>query len=152
MTTSNGSGPAQRSMPLTSIRPRADCASISPLPTCRTFSRRPHGLCTLWILGAVPVPLPCAWHGLAFMSRCWIRPYRCWIAPRMLLEWSHAATAERGVRIISDYLPRRVFRNDEYERIFELERNLGKRPESGAVARYTHFLAHRAGPAMKDVT
>ena len=45
------------------------------------FLRRPHGLCTLWILGAVPVPLPCAWHGLAFMSRCWIRPYRCWISP-----------------------------------------------------------------------
>ena len=70
----------------------------------------------------------------------------------MLLESSLAATAERGVRIISDYLPPRVFRNDEYERIFELERNLGKRPEFGAVARYTHFLAHRAGPVMKDVT
>ena len=70
----------------------------------------------------------------------------------MLLESSLAATAERGVRVISDYLPPRVSRNDEYERIFELERNLGKRPEFGAVARYTHFLAHRAGPVMKDVT
>ena len=37
-TTSNGSGPAQRSTPLTSRHPRAGCASISPLPTCRTFS------------------------------------------------------------------------------------------------------------------
>ena len=70
----------------------------------------------------------------------------------MLLESSLAVTAERGVRVISDYMPPRVSRNDEYERIYELERNLGKRPEFGAVARYTHFLAHRAGPVMKDVT
>jgi S-adenosylmethionine-dependent methyltransferase len=70
----------------------------------------------------------------------------------MLAGASLAITAERGVRVISDYLPRRVSRNDEYERIFELERNLGKRPEFGAVARYTHFLAHCAGPVTKDAT
>jgi S-adenosylmethionine-dependent methyltransferase len=64
----------------------------------------------------------------------------------MLAGASLAVTAERGVRVISDYLPPRVSRNDEYERIFELERKLGKRPEFGAVARYTHCLAHRAGP------
>src|SRR5438477_679185 len=68
----------------------------------------------------------------------------------MLLESSLAATAERGVRVISDYLPPRVPRNHEYERIFELERKLGRRPEFVAVARYTHCLAHRAGPGMKD--
>jgi 2-polyprenyl-3-methyl-5-hydroxy-6-metoxy-1,4-benzoquinol methylase len=62
----------------------------------------------------------------------------------MLLESSLAVTAERGVRGVSDYLPPRVSRTDEYERIFELERKLGKRPEFAAVARYTHFLAHRA--------
>ena len=44
----------------------------------------------------------------------------------------------------SDYLPPRVPRDHEYERIFELERKLGKRPEFVAVARYTHCLAHRA--------
>jgi S-adenosylmethionine-dependent methyltransferase len=70
----------------------------------------------------------------------------------MLLESPFAVTAERGVRVISDYLPQRISRNDEYERIFELERNLGRRPEFAAVARYTHFLAQRTGPAMKDVT
>src|SRR5246127_2814267 len=43
----------------------------------------------------------------------------------MLLESSLAVTAERGVRIMSDYLPPRVSRNDEYKRIFELERKLG---------------------------
>lgn len=68
----------------------------------------------------------------------------------MLLKSSLTVTAERGVRVMSDYLPPRVSFNDEYERIFELERKLGRRPEFAAVARYTHCLAHRAGPVMKD--
>jgi S-adenosylmethionine-dependent methyltransferase len=68
----------------------------------------------------------------------------------MLLESSLAVTAQRGVRVLSDYLPPRVSRNDEYERVFELERKLGRRSEFAAVARYTHCLAHRAGPVMKD--
>jgi hypothetical protein len=59
-------------------------------------------------------------------------------------------TAERGVRVLSDYLPPTVSREDEYERILELERKLGKRPEFAAVARYTHWIAHRAASAMKD--
>jgi 2-polyprenyl-3-methyl-5-hydroxy-6-metoxy-1,4-benzoquinol methylase len=67
----------------------------------------------------------------------------------MLLESSLAVTTERGVRIMSDYLPSTVSRTDEYERIFELERNLGRRPEFAAVARYTHCLAHPAEPVMK---
>jgi S-adenosylmethionine-dependent methyltransferase len=70
----------------------------------------------------------------------------------MLLESSLAVTAQRGVRVISDYLPRTISRSDEYERIFDLERKLGTRPEFAAVARYTHFLAHRAGPVLKDAT
>jgi S-adenosylmethionine-dependent methyltransferase len=70
----------------------------------------------------------------------------------MLLESSLAVIAERGVRVLSDYLPPRVSRTDEYERIFDLERKLGKRPEFAAVARYTHSLAHIADPVMKDVT
>jgi S-adenosylmethionine-dependent methyltransferase len=68
----------------------------------------------------------------------------------MLREPSLAVTAERGVRVLSDYLPPSVSRNDEYQRIFELEHKLGRRPEFAAVARYTHCLAHRAAPAMKD--
>ena len=36
----------------------------------------------------------------------------------MLLELSLAVTAERGVRVMSDYLPPRVPRNREHERIF----------------------------------
>jgi S-adenosylmethionine-dependent methyltransferase len=68
----------------------------------------------------------------------------------LLLEASLAKTAVRGVRVISDYLPPRVSRNGEYARIFELERKLGRRPEFAAVARYTHCLANRADPVMKD--
>ena len=61
----------------------------------------------------------------------------------MMLESSLAVTAERGVRVLSDYLPSKVSRSDEYERVFELERKLSSRPEFAAVARYTHFLARR---------
>jgi SAM-dependent methyltransferase len=70
----------------------------------------------------------------------------------MLAAAALAVIAERGVRVISDYLPRSISRQDEYERILELERKLGRRPEFAAVARYTHLLAHREGPVMKDVT
>ena len=69
----------------------------------------------------------------------------------MLAGASLAVIAERGVRVMSDYLPPTVSRNDEYERIFQLERKLGRRPEFAAVARYTHCLAHRAGQVMQDV-
>ncbi len=70
----------------------------------------------------------------------------------MLVAASFAVTAERGVRVVSDYLPPRVPGTAEYHRIFELERKLGRRSEFAAVARYTHFLAHRLGSVMKDVT
>ena len=62
----------------------------------------------------------------------------------MLLESSLAVTAMRGVRVLSDYLPPSVSRSDEYERILELERKLGRRPEFAAVARYTHCFARLA--------
>jgi S-adenosylmethionine-dependent methyltransferase len=61
----------------------------------------------------------------------------------MLAAASLAVTAARGVRVLSDYLPPSVSRTDEYERIFELERKLGRRPEFVGVARYAHCLAHR---------
>ena len=59
----------------------------------------------------------------------------------MLTEVSLRVIAERGVRVLADYLPSRISRNAEYERIFELERKLGSRPEYAAVARYTQCLA-----------
>jgi len=63
----------------------------------------------------------------------------------MMTAASLAVIAERGVRVLSDYLPQRISQSDEYPRILELERKLGRRPEFAAVARYTHCLAHRAG-------
>jgi S-adenosylmethionine-dependent methyltransferase len=62
----------------------------------------------------------------------------------MLQESSFAVIAEYGVRVVSDYLPRKVSRNDDYERIFDLERKLGSRSEFAAVARYVHCIAHRS--------
>lgn len=68
----------------------------------------------------------------------------------MLKEASLALTAERGVRVMADYLPPQVSRSADYERIFQLERKLGSRPEFIAVARYMQYLAHRAGPVVED--
>jgi S-adenosylmethionine-dependent methyltransferase len=61
----------------------------------------------------------------------------------MLKAASLTVAAERGVRVVLDYLPPTVSRNGEYERIFELERKLGKRPDFAAVARYTQCLTRR---------
>jgi ubiquinone/menaquinone biosynthesis C-methylase UbiE len=58
--------------------------------------------------------------------------------------------AERGVRVISDYLPEKISRYGEYERIFELERKLGRRPEFAAVARYTQYLARCSGALIEN--
>ncbi len=59
----------------------------------------------------------------------------------MLKAASLAVIAERGVRVLADYLPSRISRSVEYERILELERKLGSRPEYAAVARYTQCFA-----------
>jgi len=60
---------------------------------------------------------------------------------KMLKAASLGIVAERGVRVVVDYLPPQVSRSDEYERIFDLERELGSREEFVAAARYAHFLA-----------
>jgi S-adenosylmethionine-dependent methyltransferase len=65
----------------------------------------------------------------------------------MLTEASLATIAERGVRVLADYLPPRISRSADYGRIFELERKLGSRPEYAAVARYTQCVAHCVSPA-----
>jgi S-adenosylmethionine-dependent methyltransferase len=68
----------------------------------------------------------------------------------MLKEGSLEVIAERGVRVVADYLPPSVSRNAEYDRIFGLERELGSRPEFAAVARYIQYLARRADPVMEN--
>ncbi len=67
----------------------------------------------------------------------------------MLKAESLAVIAERGVRVVTDYLPPQVSRSAQYERILELERRLGARPEFVGMARYLQYLAGRTGPAMK---
>ena len=73
-----------------------------------------------------------------------VRLFRAEGLRAMLLESSLAVAAVRGVRVLSDYLPPSVSRSDDYERIFELERKLGRRPEFAAVARYTQCFARLA--------
>jgi S-adenosylmethionine-dependent methyltransferase len=77
------------------------------------------------------------------------------LSPDELLAMSKEARfeviARRGVRVVADYLRPQISREAEYERIFELERKLGQRPEFAGVARYTHYLARRAGPVMENV-
>jgi S-adenosylmethionine-dependent methyltransferase len=63
---------------------------------------------------------------------------------------SLAAIVERGVRVTADYLSQKVPLDAEYDRIFALERKLGRRPDFAAVARYTHHLARWAVPVIKD--
>jgi S-adenosylmethionine-dependent methyltransferase len=68
----------------------------------------------------------------------------------MLAAASLAAIAERGVRVLADYLPPQVSRSADYERIFELERELGCRPEYAAVSRYIHRLARCVSSVVED--
>ena len=64
---------------------------------------------------------------------------------------SLSVAAERGVRVISDYLPPQVSRREEYERIFVLERKLGSQPEFVAVARYIQIIArHSCAPSGEE--
>lgn len=51
---------------------------------------------------------------------------------------------ERGVRVVTDYLPPRISRSSEYAQIFPLEKKLGIRPEFAAVARYSQYFARRS--------
>jgi S-adenosylmethionine-dependent methyltransferase len=68
----------------------------------------------------------------------------------MLKEASLAPIAERGVRVLADYLPPQVSRSTDYEQIFRLERKLGGRSEYAAVSRYTQCLARSADSVAKD--
>jgi 2-polyprenyl-3-methyl-5-hydroxy-6-metoxy-1,4-benzoquinol methylase len=66
------------------------------------------------------------------------------ILQAMLKAASLGVIASRGVRVVADYLPSQISRSADYERIFELERKLGSRPEYVAIARYTQsFVTQR---------
>jgi S-adenosylmethionine-dependent methyltransferase len=61
----------------------------------------------------------------------------------MLKDASLEISARSGVRVVADYLPAQISRSAEYERIFALERKIGKRQEFFGVARYMQCLASR---------
>jgi len=67
----------------------------------------------------------------------------------ILKDASLTITARRGVRVIADYLPAQISRAAENERIFGLERKLGKRQEYFNVARYMHCLTSCATPGSE---
>ena len=68
----------------------------------------------------------------------------------MLIEAATEPIAERGIRVLADYLPPEVSRSADYERIFELERQLGGRSDFAAIARYSHTLARCAGAILEN--
>jgi S-adenosylmethionine-dependent methyltransferase len=67
----------------------------------------------------------------------------------MLTDAQLTLKAQRGVRVLADYLPEHLSRSAEYERILALERTLGKRKEFVGVARYIHSVAHPGASQAK---
>lgn len=54
------------------------------------------------------------------------------------------AVAERGVRVLTDYLPATLTENAQaYQRLFDFELELGTRANFAAVARYAQLIARR---------
>lgn len=78
-----------------------------------------------------------------------VRLFRPESLETMLKTASLTIDAQRGVRVVADYLPQRISRDADYERIFELERKLGRLPEFAAIARYIHCLTRCTSPAME---
>jgi S-adenosylmethionine-dependent methyltransferase len=68
----------------------------------------------------------------------------------LLKAASFEIIVERGVRVLSDYLPSFISRDNEYQRILALERKIGTRPEFAAIARYTQCLCHPTRSVTKD--
>ncbi|MCA1594608.1 MAG: methyltransferase domain-containing protein [Acidobacteria bacterium] len=63
----------------------------------------------------------------------------------LVAEASLEVLAERGVRVLADYLPISLYAAPQgYERVLAFELELGAHPEFAAVARYTQILARRA--------
>jgi S-adenosylmethionine-dependent methyltransferase len=91
-------------------------------------------------LAAAEKNLNCEWAEESLYGGA-VRLFTQDVLHTMLKSASLQAIAVRGVRVVSDYLPSKLSRNAEYDRIFELESKLGRRPEFAAVARYIHCLA-----------
>lgn len=81
---------------------------------------------------------------------CRVRLFTAEGVKSLLQKSSFEVAAESGVRVVADYLPAKISRTDEYERVVELERKLGRRREFAAIARYTHCIARRKATAVKN--
>ena len=68
----------------------------------------------------------------------------------LLQDASFATKAQRGVRVLADYLPAILSPSADYEQIFALERKLAQRREFFGVARYLHCLASWPSPASRE--
>lgn len=79
-----------------------------------------------------------------------VRLFRPETLEAILQDAALTIAARRGVRVIADYLPAQISRPAEYDRIFALERDLGKRSECFGAARYMQCLATRATPGPKE--
>jgi hypothetical protein len=60
--------------------------------------------------------------------------------------------AERGVRVLFDYVAQQNPTDETYSEIFELESALGARPEYFAIARYIQMIARRSRTSSSEVT
>jgi len=60
--------------------------------------------------------------------------------------------AEHGVRVFSDYLDLENLAEAAYSQIFELESELGVRPEFAAIARYIQVIARRSCASSSGAT
>lgn len=67
----------------------------------------------------------------------------------ILKDASLTIKSRRGVRVVTDYLPKQIPGSAEYEQILALEGKLGKRREFFGVARYLHCLASRVTPGSR---
>jgi S-adenosylmethionine-dependent methyltransferase len=99
-------------------------------------------------LGAAEQNLTAEW-GQTSLYKGRARLFTPGILETTLKAASFATCARRGVRVIADYLPPQISRSAEYERIFALERELGKRRDFFGVARYLQCLASCATPGRK---
>ncbi len=62
----------------------------------------------------------------------------------LLSEAGLEVIAEYGIRVFSDYLPQaQLVEAANYPRLLALEKQLGKRPEFAAIARYTQMIARQ---------
>jgi S-adenosylmethionine-dependent methyltransferase len=70
----------------------------------------------------------------------------------MLARAGMEVVGEHGVRVFFDFLGVENPRDETYSQIFQLESELGARPEFFAIARYIQVIARRSGTSSSEVS